>query len=79
MGQMFVARENGAEMVGRIGNRTAVANNDQIVQAVSQGVANAVSKVLGTQGGSYNLYIDGEQLTNVVQKRTSSRENIFGY
>lgn len=79
MGQMFVARENGAEMVGRIGNRTAVANNDQIVQAVSQGVADAVSKVLGTQGGSYNLYIDGEQLTNVVQKRTSSRENIFGY
>ena len=79
MGQMFVARENGAEMVGRIGNRTAVANNDQIVQAVSQGVANAVSKVLGTQGGSYNLYIDGEQITNVVQKRTSSRENIFGY
>ena len=66
-------------MVGRIGNRTAVANNDQIVQAVSQGVANAVSKVLGTQGGSYNLYIDGEQITNVVQKRTSSRENIFGY
>ena len=79
MGQLFIARENGAEMVGRIGNRTAVANNDQIVQAVSQGVANAVSKVLGTQGGSYNLYIDGEQITNVVQKRTSSRENIFGY
>lgn len=79
MGQMFVARENGAEMVGRIGNRTAVANNDQIVQAVSQGVANAVSKVLGTQGGSYNLYIDGEQITNVVQKRMNRNANIYGY
>ena len=76
---MFVARENGAEMVGRIGNITAVANNDQIVQAVSQGVANAVSKVLGTQGGSYNLYIDGEQITNVVQKRMNRNANIYGY
>lgn len=79
MGQLFIAREKGPELVARFGNRTAVANNDQIVQSVSQGVADAVSKVLGTQGGSYNLYIDGEQLTNVVQKRTSSRENIFGY
>lgn len=79
MGQLFIARERGPELVARFGNRTAVANNDQIVQSVSQGVADAVSKVLGTQGGSYNLYIDGEQLTNVVQKRTSSRENIFGY
>ena len=50
-GQLFVAREAGPEMVGSIGNRTAVANNDQIVSAVSQGVAKAVSSVLG-QGGS---------------------------
>ena len=47
-GQYFKARENGIpELVGSIGGRTAVANNDQIVQAVSQGVAIAVSSVLG--------------------------------
>jgi hypothetical protein len=50
-GQLFMARENGLnEMVGRIGNRNAVANNDQIVEAVSigvsQGVADAVGQIL---------------------------------
>ena len=77
-GEMFVAREAGPELVGRIGSRTAVANNDQIVQAVSNGVANAVASVLGNQGGSYNLYIDGEQITDVVQKRMNRNSMIYG-
>lgn len=38
-GEMFIARESGPELVGRIGNRTAVANNDQIVSGVASGVA----------------------------------------
>ena len=43
-GQLFMARENGInEMVGQIGNRNAVANNDQIVEAVSIGVSNGVA------------------------------------
>ena len=33
-GELFIARESGAEMVGTIGNRTAVANNDQIVEGI---------------------------------------------
>lgn len=42
-GQLFLARENGInEMIGRIGNRSAVANNDQIVQAITNAVAPAV-------------------------------------
>ena len=46
-GQLFLARENGLnEMVGRIGNRSAVANNDQIVEAVSSGVAGAMADVM---------------------------------
>lgn len=44
MGQMFVAREAGPELVGTIGNRTAVVNNDQIVASVSQGVYEANSE-----------------------------------
>lgn len=40
-GEVFIAREAGAEMVGAIGNRTAVANNDQIVDGISEGVAYA--------------------------------------
>lgn len=46
-GQMFIARERGPEMVGSIGGRTAVANNDQIVTAVSDGVYNAVMAAFG--------------------------------
>ena len=34
-GQLFIAREAGAELVGSIGNRTAVANNDQIVEGIA--------------------------------------------
>lgn len=42
-GQLFVARENGTpEMVGSIGSRNAVANNDQITAAISQAVYQAV-------------------------------------
>lgn len=43
-GEVFLARENGlTEMVGRIGNRPAVANNDQIVEAITVGVANGIN------------------------------------
>ena len=44
MGELFIAREAGPELVGKIGNRTAVANNDQIVDGVSRGVADANSE-----------------------------------
>ena len=40
-GQLFVAREAGPEMVGTIGGNTAVANNDQIVAGIQNGVAQA--------------------------------------
>lgn len=42
-GQMFIAREAGPELVGRIGRRTAVANNDQIVQGIASAVRSAMS------------------------------------
>lgn len=40
-GQLFLARESGPEMVGRMGSHTTVANNDQIVQGISYGVESA--------------------------------------
>lgn len=46
MGQMFVAREAGPELVGNLGGHTAVMNNDQIVSSVSAGVAQAVKEVI---------------------------------
>lgn len=40
-GDYFLARESGPELVGKMGNRTAVANNDQIVAGIASGVAAA--------------------------------------
>ena len=51
-GEAFIAREAGPEMVGTIGNRTAVANNDQIVESVSRGVYQAVVAAMGQSGGT---------------------------
>lgn len=69
-GQMFIARESGPELVGSIGSHTAVANNDQIVSAVSQGVASAVASVLGNGRSNVTVTLEGDAkgLFKVVQK-----------
>lgn len=46
VGQLFIAREAGPEMVGTIGHKTTVANNTQIVSAVSVGVFNAMVRAM---------------------------------
>lgn len=62
-GQLFLAREAGAEMVGTIGGRTAVATNDDIVAAVSSGVADAVSSVMGNDRPmSVRVYLDSREI-----------------
>ncbi len=40
-GQLFIARERGPELVAQMGNRTAVANNEQIVAGITGGVERA--------------------------------------
>lgn len=50
-GQMFIAREAGPELVGRIGRRTAVANNDQIVQGIASAVRSAMVGVNSPSNG----------------------------
>lgn len=69
-GELFLAQEQGPEMVGRIGNRTAVANNDQIVEAVSMGVANAVSAVLGNGGTDrpVKIFLDGREIATTTTR-----------
>ena len=61
-GQLFIAREAGAEMVGRIGRKTAVANNDQIVESVSQGVYEAVRRASSETNSS-----NSRPITVIVQ------------
>ena len=72
-GQMFIAREAGPELVGTIGNKTAVVNNQQIVSSVAQGVASAVSSVLGSGGNqALTVYLDGEVVYNNVVQRNNN-------
>ena len=87
-GQMFIAREAGAEMVGNIGRRTAVANNDQIVASISGGVAEAneeqnallreqnslLRAILEKDSG---VYLDGKNLTNSVEKYQHERGRVL--
>lgn len=63
VGQLFVARESGPEMVGTIGGRTAVANNDQI----TDGIYNAVRDAMGDYVKAINdrpikLYLDSREI-----------------
>ena len=74
-GQVFMAREAGPELVGTIGNRTAVVNNGQIVDAVSEGVYRAVVSAMGQSGGETAIYIDGRRVFEVV-KNYNNRERI---
>jgi phage-related protein len=87
-GQMFIAREAGPEMVGSIGNRTAVVNNDQIVAGIANGVAEAngeqnallreqnalLRAILEKESG---VYLDGKTLTNSVEKYQRERGRVL--
>ena len=87
-GQMFIAREAGAEMVGNIGRRTAVANNDQIVSGIAGGVAQANEEqnaLLREQNSllrallekDSGVYLDGKNLTNSVEKYQRERGRVL--
>lgn len=54
MGELFLARERGPELVGRMGNRNAVANNDQIVEGIEAGVMRGVARAMSMSGGGGN-------------------------
>ena len=87
-GQLFVAREAGAEMVGNIGRRTAVANNDQIVSGIAGGVAEANEEqnaLLREQNSllrallekDNRTYLDGKALTQSVEKYQRERGRVI--
>lgn len=81
-GQLFVAREAGPEMVGTIGGKTAVANNEQIITGIQQGVAKAILNVAPVFNGSNNndettvvLKVGNEELARAVARGNSKLAN----
>ena len=75
-GQMFIAREDGPELVGQMGNRAAVANNDQIVDGIASantGVINAVMAIGAMITKAVNdkdttVSLDGRQVSRSLYK-----------
>lgn len=87
-GEMFVARERGPELVGRMGSRSAVANNDQIVDGIKAGVYDAVVEAMmlfqgsGNEGGGepvieLTVISDTETLYKAVKKGERKAERRF--
>lgn len=71
-GEIYIANEAGSEMIGTIGGRTAVANNDDIVNSVSVGVYGAVSRAMSENRNDNvvngDVYLDSTRVGQVVAK-----------
>jgi phage-related protein len=76
-GQMFIAREAGPELVGSIGRKTAVANNDQIVSGIESGVYRAMvaANANGNSGGTQTIRIINEIDGDVVGEKVIKYHN----
>lgn len=72
-GQLFIAREAGAEMVGSIGRRTAVANNDQIVESITYGVREANDDVVTA------IYAVAQQVISEMRSQSGGNGSGGGY
>jgi hypothetical protein len=79
-GQMFIAREAGPELVGRIGRGTAVMNNDQIVSSVADGVYRAVVAAMDGNSNQVNVYLEGDAATffKAMQRQARDFTNATG-
>ena len=69
MGEIFMAKESGPELVGRIGRRTAVANNSQIVDAIKLGVYEAVTTAM--PNGSTTVQLDVRTDEGIIVKKAA--------
>ena len=70
-----MANENGnTELIGRIGNRTAVANQQQMVDVLANGVMQAVASSQGGQQSNLevNVLMDRELLAKAVDRGNRS-------
>lgn len=56
-GQLFIAREAGPELVGAIGRKTTVANNQQIVDGIYKGVYQAMRDAGTGNGGGQTIVV----------------------
>lgn len=84
-GEMFVARESGPELVGKMGNRSVVANNNQIIAGIRAGVFEAVVNAFESmrssdRGQEIHIYLQGDakELFKVIRKEGNQYQKQTG-
>lgn len=77
---LFFANENGIpEMVGRIGNQTAVANNDQITTAIASAVTQAINNSnFGGNGSPTVIYIGNKKVYEGYGQHVQRENDRYG-
>lgn len=92
-GDLFIANESSPEFVGSIGNRTAVANNNQIVQGIASGVQHANAEqnmllrevrdylraLLNAQGDNTVVFAPSVEAGRVVARSLKMYQQTKGY
>lgn len=72
-GQMFIARENGPELIGNIGGRSAVVNNSQIVEGIKQAVLSAMLQANQSSRGQEIVIHNYTELDGQVIGKASTK------
>lgn len=88
-GEMFIARENGPELVGRMGRKNTVANNSQIIEGIKEGVFEAVMDAFNASDAfkendsgkdavlEFTLVVDSETAYKLIRKGQKKYEGRY--
>ena len=79
-GDLFIANEAGPELIGRMGNQTAVANNDQITEGIREAAYAAMTQALSenSQGHKTEVYIGNEKVYEGYGRYQNYQSNKYG-
>ena len=79
-GDLFIANEAGPELIGRMGNQTAVANNDQIKEGIREAAYAAMTQALSenSQGHKTEVYIGNEKVYEGYGRYQNYQSNKYG-
>ena len=78
-GEMFIARESGPELVGKIGSKTAVANNDQITSALTNALTVALDGTNNNKQPIHNtVYIGNRKVFDGMNDYIDSENDRYG-
>ena len=83
-GQIFGANENGPELIGNIGRRTAVANQQQITEGIAEATYNAFTRALNENRNSedsnphFVINIGDDKVYDGIARKENQYSNMYG-